>query len=430
MTENDQSPARSGVRDARRRARYGSARDWFRSPRRCTRSLRPRPGGTPCRPTAHGSCGPGTMCAMAVVHAVLDSARDIHLWAEDVALDGDGPARAVSGIPSESGGLDHPFAARSVAIETVDGPVSEYRLADPGLALTLPTNAGGPLPSTRAAGPIRRRRHHVDVVARTDRLASRPRMRSACCSRSRSDRTPGSARASGSSPASPCWRPSSLRVDVSCRSPIAARGRGRGRVRWSIAPGAGDEATHRHARRRDARRVPGGRQCDPRHRGGSRCGASKSSIDSSMPRSREEAAALDLDQWPRGRSMTAALDRWRETVRPRTGPYRTLFRLGEPGRALDDVPGPAADDAVPATGSQAPWTLEVLVAARDDPSLVLPAALVWTDPGPLLAASGRRSLSARSGGGPSRRPRPRDASPPSAREPARHTRTWRDRTRH
>ena len=63
------------------------------------------------------------MCFMAVVHAVLDSARDIHLWAEDLALDGDGPARAVRAQPSESGGSDHPFAARSVTIETVAGPV-------------------------------------------------------------------------------------------------------------------------------------------------------------------------------------------------------------------------------------------------------------------------------------------------------------------
>src|SRR4051794_23082995 len=93
------------------------------------------------------------MCAMAVVHGVLDSARDIHLWAEDAPVEEEGRARAQPAFPSESRGLEHPFATRVASIETVTGQVSEYPLADPGLAVTLPTNARRPLPSTRVRDP-------------------------------------------------------------------------------------------------------------------------------------------------------------------------------------------------------------------------------------------------------------------------------------
>src|SRR4051812_47559166 len=87
------------------------------------------------------------MSAMVVVHAVLDAARDIHLWAEDPAVDPDVRAPTERAIASESGGSRHPFAAPSVVIETVAGQVSEYRLGEPGLAVTLPTGAGAPLAS-------------------------------------------------------------------------------------------------------------------------------------------------------------------------------------------------------------------------------------------------------------------------------------------
>ena len=147
-----------------------------------------------------------------------------------------------------------------------------------------------------------------------------------------------------------------------------------------------------------------------------------------MPWSPSRRPISTSTRWPQGRSMGAALDRWRETVRPRTGPYRTLFRLGEPGRALDRRARARRRRRRAGEGLPAPWTIEVLVAARDDPSLVLPAALVWTDPGPL------RRL--RRPSGPIRR---RPFSPTSAArrvstlrspEPARHSGTGRARTRH
>ncbi len=64
--------------------------------------------------------------------------------------DVEGGPPAERALPPESDGLQHPFAARSVAIETVAGQVAEYRLADPGIALTLPTQATGPLASNVA----------------------------------------------------------------------------------------------------------------------------------------------------------------------------------------------------------------------------------------------------------------------------------------
>ena len=344
------------------------------------------------------------------------------------AVEEEGRARAnqpscLSRVAWSTRSLREPGASRRSPAKS-----SEYRLADPGLAVTLPTNAGRPLPSTRAwdrsdDGDITWTSWRVPTV----RLEAADALRLLLALPERPDARLGSSIRFFA-------RVALLGTELVARGrflpqPVAAHGRGRVPVRWSIAPGAGDEA------RIDAlaAAMPGA------------CLAADSEI-SDIKGARvavvevldrlidaevaEEAAALGLDQWPQGRSMTAALDRWRETVRPRTGPYRTLFRLREPGRAVDDVPGPAADDVVPATGSQAPWTLEVLVAARDDPSLVLPAALVWTDPGPLLAASG---------GDPSA-PDPEEAlladlgratrlHPPLA-EPARHSRTGRDRTRH
>ena len=199
------------------------------------------------------------MCAMAVVHAVLDSARDIHLWAEDLPLDGDGPARAVRpAFLFESGGSDHPFAARSVSIEAVAGPASDYRLADPGLALTLPTDAGGPLPSTWAWA-ARRRRHHVDGLARANRL---PRGRG--CP-PRPARAPRAARrpARLEHPLLRPRRPPGDRAGGAWTLPAEARCGARSRARprpmvdraWRRRRG-----THRRARRGHAWCVPVGRR--------------------------------------------------------------------------------------------------------------------------------------------------------------------------
>ena len=210
-------------------------------------------------------------------------------------------------------------------------------------------------------------------------------MPSASCSRSQSGPTPGSARASASSPGSPSWRPSWWRADASCRSPMRREVEG-------AAPSDGRSPLARATRDASTRspRPCLVRACRPALRSPtwSRLAvrSSTSSIGSTDALVAEQAADLDVTRWPLGGSMGPAVDRWRDAVRPRTGPFRTLFRLREPGRAADQIPGPAGDDAA-ASDLPAGWTLEVLVGVRDDPSLVLPAALVWADSAPLRAAA-------------------------------------------
>jgi len=67
----------------------------------------------------------------------------------------------------------------------------------------------------------------------------------------------------------------------------------------------------------------------------------------------DEAEAADL---------AAALDDWRAAAQAPAGPVRTCFRLVEPG---------AGPDA-------ATWTVELALQSTDDPSLLLPAADIWS----------------------------------------------------
>ena len=60
--------------------------------------------------------------------------------------------------------------------------------------------------------------------------------------------------------------------------------------------------------------------------------------------------------------LAAALDDWRAAAQAPAGPVRTCFRLAEPG------PEPGA----------ATWTVELALQSTDDPSLLLPAADIWS----------------------------------------------------
>jgi intein/homing endonuclease len=60
--------------------------------------------------------------------------------------------------------------------------------------------------------------------------------------------------------------------------------------------------------------------------------------------------------------LAAALDDWRAAAQAPAGPVRTCFRLVEPG------PEPDA----------ATWTVELALQSNDDPSLLLPAADIWS----------------------------------------------------
>jgi superfamily II DNA or RNA helicase len=75
----------------------------------------------------------------------------------------------------------------------------------------------------------------------------------------------------------------------------------------------------------------------------------------------DEAEAADL---------AAALDSWRAAAQVPAGPVRTCFRLVEPETA-----GP---DPLPVSAPPDAWTVEFALQSTDDPSLLLPAADIWS----------------------------------------------------
>jgi len=86
-----------------------------------------------------------------------------------------------------------------------------------------------------------------------------------------------------------------------------------------------------------------------------RWAAALTGADSQVPVTtpQDEAEAADL---------ASALDDWRAAAQAPAGPVRTCFRLVEPG---------AEPDA-------ATWTVELALQSTDDPSLLLPAADIWS----------------------------------------------------
>jgi superfamily II DNA or RNA helicase len=85
--------------------------------------------------------------------------------------------------------------------------------------------------------------------------------------------------------------------------------------------------------------------------------------------------------------LAAALDSWRAAAQAPAGPVRTCFRLVEPPAEQDGFwaeqaePGAGPDnagDGGDTPGSGAPWTVELALQSTDDPSLLLPAADIWS----------------------------------------------------
>jgi SNF2-related domain/SNF2 Helicase protein/Helicase conserved C-terminal domain len=82
--------------------------------------------------------------------------------------------------------------------------------------------------------------------------------------------------------------------------------------------------------------------------------------------------------------LAAALDGWRAAAQAPAGPVRTCFRLVEPQAAFwaeQAEPGAGQGNA-PEGGdgpeSSAAWTVELALQSTDDPSLLLPAANIWS----------------------------------------------------
>src|SRR5262249_24584821 len=108
-----------------------------------------RRGGV-ARPAERNSPAEETL-HMAIVHGVLDTARNVHLWAEEPALEPDeAPGRAGPTPDSPTIGTGHPFATRTFTLPTLDGNDLELACAGSGLELTLPTRGARPIASTDA----------------------------------------------------------------------------------------------------------------------------------------------------------------------------------------------------------------------------------------------------------------------------------------
>ncbi|WP_433239061.1 DEAD/DEAH box helicase [Actinomadura nitritigenes] len=75
--------------------------------------------------------------------------------------------------------------------------------------------------------------------------------------------------------------------------------------------------------------------------------------------------------------LIAELDAWAAAARRPSGPLRVCFRLAEPGaEEFNAEPFPEPDDEED-TGSGDAWRVEFALQGTDDPSLYVPAAMVW-----------------------------------------------------
>ena len=120
-----------------------------------------------------------------------------------------------------------------------------------------------------------------------------------------------------------------------------------------------------------------------------------------------QVAVLTPEDEAEAAALAADLAAWRSTAQAPAGPVRTCFRLVEPAEAADggadeDRAGDGAGDdgaghdrataatgiaaavgAIAATGDEAavadpPWAVELALQSTEDPSLLLPAADVWS----------------------------------------------------
>jgi SNF2 family DNA or RNA helicase len=76
--------------------------------------------------------------------------------------------------------------------------------------------------------------------------------------------------------------------------------------------------------------------------------------------------------------LRAELDAWHRAARPARGPLRLTFRLVEPGAPEEEEAGAEPAEAPPVPVSEQPWRVEFLLQGTDDPSLLVPAARIWS----------------------------------------------------
>ncbi|MGC8633292.1 MAG: SNF2-related protein [Candidatus Limnocylindrales bacterium] len=367
---------------------------------------------------------------MLALHATWGLDRNLHLWAEDAAAYEDSGAsvtRSARRTPAA-----HPFALPSDRLG--DLLASLGLLAPEGnaaaLELALPTRDGVPQPSP--ALPVTPLGDGAAPVLGTWRVPSRALDGEAAVALLESlGEAVGLAEVDASLR---FWaRLARLALEMVARGRvlpgIREPARRRFVARWEPVPGSGDGTRLRAL----ARAMPivcraAGSDGAPRSANDTVAEALGVLVDAQVRRGLARAAGSQVpcdDRWPPSgpwaslgmalcstdpglavgaapavdaasvRALGRVLAAWRARCLPTEGPLRTVFRLVEPGhgRAEADAgvvgsidtaaPHDAPDvDAAP----HEPWRLEIMVGARDEPSLLVGAAEVWADPRVLARA--------------------------------------------
>ncbi len=91
-------------------------------------------------------------------------------------------------------------------------------------------------------------------------------------------------------------------------------------------------------------------------------------------------------------ALAEQLEAWREAIERYAAhrTFRTCFRLSAPDEPAEPPADPRTDDANEGETSPGPWRVEILLQAKDDPSVLVPAEDVWRSNGDGLRVLGRR----------------------------------------
>ncbi len=365
---------------------------------------------------------------MPALHATWGPDRHLHLWGEDPEAYERLSARRAGSRPGHRLPPAHPFALGPQSLR--DALAAQVGDAGAGIArleVLLPSRGGAPLPSPALAVTPRAARGRAEPAPwRVTSLALDGPAALRALAGLGGDEPDRGGGLPGLGEASVRFYSRLARVALE----IVARGRvlpgireaGRGRfaARWEPVPGAADAARLRAL----ARAMPPVCRCaalDGAERPANdvaaealgvlvdasvRAAAARAQGDETGPTAGSHAAHAVAMAWsgsdggdagaalsgallgrdaalPPGdpaamRRLARALAGWRAASLPDEGPLRTVFRLAEPR------PDEMAD--VPAPGPDAPWTIEILVGPRDEPSLLVPARDVWVRPSLLGAA--------------------------------------------
>jgi SNF2 family DNA or RNA helicase len=91
-------------------------------------------------------------------------------------------------------------------------------------------------------------------------------------------------------------------------------------------------------------------------------------------------------------ALAEQIEEWRQAMERYTAhrTFRTCFRLSAPEPPTEPPAEAPATDANPGEPAPVPWRVDILLQAKDDPSVLVPAEEVWTSNGDGLRVLGRR----------------------------------------